>query len=64
MYNIKFINSTTPTVLQIEVSQFETQYADKLRGCDNDDIGGLIVYSRAGDVAAVLDYENECAWVV
>lgn len=64
MYNIEFINSVEPTVLHTSIAKFETQYADNMRGCDSDDIGGLIVYSRAGEVAAVLDYENECAWVV
>jgi len=45
-------------------TQFETDFADALRGCDNDDIGGLIVYVNADEVRAVYDYENFCGWVV
>ena len=70
-YAIEFINTVSPTVAYTDwdsdndlTVRFETQYADKFRGCDSDDIGGLIVYTRAGDIVAVYDYENFCGWVV
>lgn len=44
--------------------QFEREFADSLRGCDRDDIGGLVVYVCAGEVRAVYDYENFYGWVV
>lgn len=43
--------------------RFEREFADLLRGCDSDDIGGLIVYVNAGEVRAVYDYENFCGWI-
>lgn len=60
MYDIEWINDTKPTV--DDCPQFEMLYADALRDCDKDDIGGLIVYLRAGNVVAVFDYENGSAW--
>lgn len=44
--------------------RFEREFADNMRGCDSDDIGGLVVYTRAGEVCAVYDYENFAGWVV
>lgn len=70
---IEFINTTKPTVeydyegyddpIDELTMKFESDYADQMRGCDSDDIGGLIVYTNAGDVRAVYDYENFCGWV-
>ncbi len=72
-YAIDFINTTKPTVeydyegyndpIDELTVKFESDYADQMRGCDSDDIGGLIVYTNAGDVRAVYDYENFCGWV-
>ncbi len=70
---IEFINTTKPTVeydyegyddpIDELTEKFEIDYADHMRGCDSDDIGGLIVYTNAGDVRAVYDYENFCGWI-
>ena len=73
-YAIDFINTTVPSVVftnwdelddAVEelTERFETEFADDLRGCDSDDVGGLIVYTNAGDVRAVYDYENFCGWL-
>jgi hypothetical protein len=45
-------------------TQFETDYAEALKGCKGEDIGGLIVYVIDEKVRAVYDYENFCGWVV
>lgn len=37
---------------------FERTMADLLRGCDSENVGGVIVYSRAGEPVAWFDYEN------
>ena len=71
MYDIEWINTTKPTVdysmdemdMDEATLYFEEDWADELRGCDSDDIGGLIVYVNAGEVRAVYDYENFCGWV-
>lgn len=36
---------------------FEKEAAEYLRGCDSDDVGGVILYMRAGDEVAFFDYE-------
>lgn len=43
---------------------FESQFAELINSSRREDIGGLIVYSRAGEVSAVYDYENFYGWVV
>jgi hypothetical protein len=71
-YAIDFINDTAPVCdfSEAEMTEFaatvlfEKAFADDMRGCDSEDIGGLIVYACAGEVRAVFDYENMCGWVV
>jgi hypothetical protein len=38
--------------------QFEREAAEYLRGCDSDDVGGVVLYLRGGDEVAFFDYEN------
>jgi len=38
--------------------QFETEAAEYLRGCDSDNVGGVVLYLRGGDEVAFFDYEN------
>jgi len=38
--------------------QFEREAADYLRGCDSDDVGGVVLYLRGGEEVAFFDYEN------
>jgi len=74
MYDINFINSRIPSVtyndwdtvenLQVLTLRFEEQFAHNILGCVSEDIGGLVVYSKNGNVLAVYDYENCCGWVV
>ena len=45
-------------------SQFETEHAATLAAAASDDIGGLIVYTKADRVVAVYDYENFCGWIL
>jgi hypothetical protein len=74
-FDIDFINTALPTVTYADwdtledpveelTQRFEQQFAEQMRGCDSEDIGGLIVYLRAGEVAAVYDYENFVGWTV
>lgn len=75
MYDIEWINAAKPTVnysaeaeatggdIDMYTLRFEQDSAEQLRGCDSDNIGGLIVYSCAGEVRAVYDYENFCGWL-
>jgi len=74
MWDIEFVNSQVPAVQYSDwdsvedaetvlAERFETEFAEHLRGCDSDDIGGLLVYVRAGTVAAVYDYENFVGWL-
>ena len=37
---------------------FEREAAEYLRGCDSDDVGGVVLYLRGGDEVAFFDYEN------
>lgn len=37
---------------------FERTMHDVLRGTDRDNVGGVFVYSRAGEPVAWFDYEN------
>jgi len=39
------------------IQLFEEEAADYLRGCDSDDVGGVVRYLRAGDEVAFFDYE-------
>ena len=57
-------NAGNDNVINEYTLRFEQDCAEVLRGCDSDDIGGLIVYTNAGDVRAVYDYENFCGWTV
>ena len=76
-FDIEFINKTKQTVdysdraitefeagagngIEKYTEIFETEY----RMVGGEDIGGLIVYSQAGRLQAVYDYENFCGWVV
>ena len=38
--------------------QFEREAAEYLRGCDSDDVGGVVLYLRGGEEVAFFDYEN------
>lgn len=40
------------------ILRFEEEFADYLRGCDSDNVGGVILYFRAGEEVAFFDYEN------
>ena len=40
------------------ITRFEQEFAEYLRGCDSEDVGGVIVYLRGGEEAAFFDYEN------
>jgi hypothetical protein len=42
---------------------FESDYSGQLKGCDCDDIGGLVVYTKDSTVVAVYDYENFVGWL-
>ena len=37
---------------------FERTMSDLLRGTDRDDVGGVVIYYRAGESVAWFDYEN------
>lgn len=76
MYDIEFVNSAEPavdysaavlaeckSVAEKYTLKFEQDNADHFRGCDSEDIGGMIVYSCAGEVRAVYDYENCRGWL-
>ena len=64
VYNLDFINETAPTIIGTDDDRqaFESDY--ELTGFHKDDMGGLIVYTDAGTVRAVYDYENMCGWVL
>ena len=61
-FDIEFINETAPTVIDSDnmQEQFERDY-ELAHGTD---IGGLMVYTEAGKVTGVYDYENFVGWVV
>lgn len=40
------------------ILRFEEEFANYLRGCDSDNVGGVILYFRAGEEVAFFDYEN------
>ena len=40
------------------ITRFEQEFADHLRGCDSEDVGGVILYLRGGEEVAFFDYEN------
>ena len=40
------------------ITRFEREFADHLRGCDSEDVGGVVVYLRGGEEVAFFDYEN------
>ena len=40
------------------ITRFEQEFAEYLRGCDSEDVGGVIVYLRGGEEVAFFDYEN------
>ena len=40
------------------VERFEREFADYLRGCDSDNVGGVVLYLRGGEEVAFFDYEN------
>lgn len=57
MYN----SDTEVDISDIEhelITRFEREFADYLRGCDSNDVGGVIVYLRGGEEVAFFDYEN------
>jgi hypothetical protein len=76
-FDIEFINTTEKTVDYTKQAEtdfdagdyftcekyteiFEAEYGVE----GGEDIGGLIVYGKAGQLQAVYDYENFCGWVV
>lgn len=68
---IDFINTRKPTVvyddeLYEEVEDAVEQFVADLSLGDAlaDNIGGLVVYTRADTVVAVYDYELFCGWIV
>jgi hypothetical protein len=52
--------ATGDSVIEKYTEIFETEHIV----AGGEDIGGLIVYSQAGQLQAVYDYENFCGWVV
>ena len=42
----------------IFIDLFERTMSEVLRGTDRDNVGGVLVYYRAGDPVAWFDYEN------
>ena len=40
------------------ITRFEREFAEHLRGCDSEDVGGVVLYLRAGEEVAFFDYEN------
>ena len=57
MYN----SDTEVDISDIEhelITRFEREFADYLRGCDSNDVGGVVVYLRGGEEVAFFDYEN------
>ena len=57
MYN----SDTEVDISDIEhelITRFEREFAEHLRGCDSNDVGGVIVYLRGGEEVAFFDYEN------
>ena len=40
------------------VERFEREFAEYLRGCDSDNVGGVVLYLRGGEEVAFFDYEN------
>ena len=57
MYN----SDTEVDIYDIEhelITRFEREFADHLRGCDSEDVGGVVVYLRGGEEVAFFDYEN------
>ena len=78
-FDIDWINETKPTVSYHNeaIAEYEAglgdgieKFTDRfmkehgLKTQQGDDIGGLIVYSKKGKLAAVYDYENFWGWVV
>lgn len=79
-YDIDFVNTDCPTVHFPEahdeirkqrelieekyIAKFEEKFAEKLRGCNKEDVGALLVYTRANKVCAVFDYEFYAGWVI
>ncbi len=78
-YDIDFINTTEHDIDYSEqaIEEFERGMGDRieyyterfesdcaLEECEQDDIGGLIVYSAEGTLRAVYDYENFRGWLV
>ena len=77
LFNIEFINTTNATANYSELAEAEYEagqgdgielYTAKFEAehdvAHGEDIGGLIVYSSAGELSAVYDYENFVGWVV
>jgi hypothetical protein len=58
MYDIEWINHVAP----ISGLDFTEVHGDQLADAEVEDIGGLEVYLRHGNVVAVFDYENDCGW--
>ena len=40
------------------ITRFEQEFAEYLRGCDSEDVGGVVLYLRGGEEVAFFDYEN------
>ena len=57
MYN----SNTEVDISDIEhelITRFEQEFAEYLRGCDSEDVGGVVLYLRGGEEVAFFDYEN------
>jgi len=57
MYN----SDTEVDISDIEhelITRFEQEFAEHLRGCDSNDVGGVVLYLRGGEEVAFFDYEN------
>lgn len=73
-FDIEFINSKNPNIdysdraLSTDYDEdhytrlFEGRLAKKFQNAQGEDIGGLIVYSKDGELVAVYDYENYMGW--
>lgn len=77
-FDIDWINETKPTANYHDeaIAEYEAGMGDGIVKYtkrfeaehnfveqDGDDIGGLIIYSKEGKLAAVYDYENYWGWL-
>jgi hypothetical protein len=61
-FDIDFINETVPSIIDNE--NLQQQFEQENKFTHGTDIGGLMVYTEAGRVVGVYDYENYVGWIV